>query len=255
MKSLLEVRGISKSFGGVKALFQLSLSVGAGEFVGLIGPNGAGKSTLFDVISGFLAPDGGGVRFRGKDYMGAAPDVIAAAGVARTFQRLRVLRQMSVLDNLLIACPGQPGERLGNMLFARRASSNREAVIRREGERLLAEFDLAPFSQCLAGELSYGQQKVLSLAACIAKGSSVLLLDEPVAGLDPSAITRVLGALEKARGLGVAGIIIEHNLDAIAEICQRFIVLDCGNTIAEGPPEVVRQRADVVAAYLHATEA
>jgi ABC-type branched-subunit amino acid transport system ATPase component len=247
---LLDAHGLDKNFDGVKALADFSCSLQHGEILGLIGPNGAGKTTLFNVVSGFILPDGGNIVLKGKDITGTPPHWIANLGLSRTFQNLRLIRQVSVLDNVLLSFREQPGERLRNVFFRWRVSRDHENSNCKQAISLLEETGLAQKAGDLAEDLSYGQQKLLSLVCCLAAQSDVLLLDEPVAGIAPEMIEKILGIIRNLPPKGKSIILIEHNLDAVMQVCDRVIFMDAGTKVSEGLPDEVRNDPRVIEAYV-----
>lgn len=247
---LLEVQELEKSFDGIRALADFSCSLHQGEILGLIGPNGAGKTTLLNIISGFLAPENGKAMFQGMNLLGVPPHKIVMTGIARTFQNLRLIRQLSALDNVLLSFRHQPGERLVNIFFRWKNSKEQESDNRKEAVDLLEETGLAHKLDNPAEELSYGQQKLLSLVCCLAAKSEVLLLDEPVAGIAPEMIERILGIIRDLPSKGKSVIFIEHNLDAVMRVCDRVIFMDAGEKVSEGTPEEVRNDPKVIEAYI-----
>ncbi len=246
----LEIDGLDKSFGGVKALVGFSCSLGGGEILGLIGPNGAGKTTLFNVLSGFLPADGGEAVFQGKNLLKTPAHKIANLGIARTFQKLRLIRQVSVLDNVLLAFRNQPGERLGNIFFRWRRCAIAEAGNRRKALSLLEDVGLAAKANDAAEALSYGQQKLLSIVMCLAADANLLLLDEPVAGIARGMREKILAIIKKLPQQGKAVVVIEHDMEAIRDVCGRVIFMDVGKKVSEGTPEEVRNDPRVIEAYL-----
>jgi len=246
----LEIDDLKKSFDGVKALAEFSCSLREGEILGLIGPNGAGKTTLFNVISGFLAPESGNVVFRGRSLVRMPPHRIAVAGIARTFQDLRLIRQLSVLDNVLLSYRDQPGERLGSVFFRWKNCKEQEAANRREAVSVLDECGLAEKANDPAEDLSYGQQKLLSLVCCLAAKTDLLLLDEPVAGIAPEMIEKILGIIRDLPNKGKSVMLIEHDLDAVMQVCDRVVFMDAGAKVSEGTPEEVRNDPKVIEAYI-----
>ncbi len=247
---LLQVHGLHKSFDGVTALDGFSCSVGQGEIVGLIGPNGAGKTTLFNILTGFVRPNSGRASFRGLNLLRATPHRVARAGIARTFQDLRLIRRLSVLDNVLLSFRDQPGERLPNVFFRPGVVRRHEATNREEAMTLLAEVGLSGNVAGLAEYLSYGQQKLLSLVCCLAAETSLLLLDEPVAGIAPGMTEQILSIIRGLPQRGRSVILIEHNIGAIMQVCDRVIFMDSGAVVSAGTPEHVRNDPKVIEAYL-----
>ncbi|MBN2138351.1 MAG: ABC transporter ATP-binding protein [Sedimentisphaerales bacterium] len=247
---LLEVQRLEKSFDGIRALADFSCSLRQGEILGLIGPNGAGKTTLLHVISGFLPPESGRVMFQGKDLLGLPAHKIAMIGIARTFQTLRLIRQVSVLDNVLLSFRHQLGEKLGSIFFQWKNSKEQETANRKEALRLLEQAGLSEKANEPAEDLSYGQQKLLSLVFCLAAKGELLLLDEPVAGIAPEMIEKILGIIRDLPSKGKSVILIEHNLDAVMQICDRVIFMDVGAKVSEGTPDEVRNDPRVIEAYI-----
>ena len=249
-EAALEIRELRKTFDGVTALDGFSCAVGAGELLGLIGPNGAGKTTLFNAVTGFIPPDRGKVLLNGRDLVGLAPHRIANAGVARTFQKLRLIRRISVLENVLLAFRDQPGERLLNVFFRWGACRRQEEANRKKAMELLDFAGLRAKADDPAEALSYGQQKLLSLVCCLASGAELLLLDEPVAGIAPEMVGRILSILRGLPEQGKSVVLIEHNLDAVMQVCDRVIFMDAGRKVSEGTPEEVRSDPKVIEAYI-----
>jgi len=247
---LLKVENVHKAFDGVKALNDVSVDIRHREVVGMIGPNGAGKTTLFNVLTGFLAADQGTATLRGQNILRKPPHVIAETGIARTFQRLRLIRHLTVLDNILLWRRGQPGERMVNVFFRWRASAKKEAENRGAARSLLADVGLSEKTNDPADNLSYGQQKLLSLACCLASGAELLLLDEPVAGIAPEMIEHILSIIEGLPARGRSVMLIEHNLDAVARVCSRVVFMDSGAKVCEGTPQEVRNDPRVIEAYI-----
>jgi ABC-type branched-subunit amino acid transport system ATPase component len=250
MSVVLDVQGLEKHFNGVSALNDFTCSVSDGEVLGLIGPNGAGKTTFFNVVSGFLTPESGTVTFKGNNITNISPHRIANLGIHRTFQELRLMRQVSVLENVLFSFGEQLGERLRNVFFRRRRSQHQENENRKEALTLLGDASLLQKADEPADNLSYGQQKLLSLVCCLASGSQILLLDEPVAGIAPEMIDKILGIIRDLPSKGKSVILIEHNLDAVMQVCDRVIFMDAGVKVSEGTPEEVRNDPKVIEAYI-----
>ncbi|TET34907.1 MAG: ABC transporter ATP-binding protein [Planctomycetota bacterium] len=248
-EELLIIQGLEKNFDGIRALADFSCSLSQGQILGLIGPNGAGKTTLLNIISGFTTPERGNITFKGMSIVRMSPHKIARAGIARTFQDLRLIRQLSVLENVLLSFENQPGEHLANLFFRWKQSKKQEAAIRNEALILLAEAGLAEKANDQAENLSYGQQKLLSLVCCLAAKGDLVLLDEPVAGIAPEMIDNILGIIRDLPQKKKSVILIEHNLDVVMQICDRIIFMDAGTKICEGTPGEVRNDAKVIEAY------
>ncbi len=248
---LLEIHGISKHFGGVAAVSDASFSVAEGSITALIGPNGAGKTTVFNLISGFLRPDGGTICFAGRRIDGFRGDVIASAGLVRAFQTARVLTRMSVLDNMLLAAKHQPGERLGMGWIAPRRVAKREREIRERALEVLDLVRLRPLAGDYAGTLSGGQRKLLELGRALMVEPRMILLDEPMAGVAPVLAQQLLDHIQRLREReGVTVFVIEHDMDVVMSISERVIVMDEGQVIADGSPERIQNDERVIEAYL-----
>lgn len=242
--TLLEVRGLSKAFHRTAALTDVTFAVREGEILGLIGPNGSGKTTAFNCASGLLVPDRGSIRFRGEEIAGRGPHVAFRRGLGRTFQLLQVFPRLSVLENLLVA--GQ--ERTGGIL--RRMLGRDTTSLRTRARALLAFLGLEALAEAPAGQLSYGQQKLLDFGMALMAEPVLVLLDEPMAGIHPATVEQLVGRIRELNRTGVAFAIIEHNLGVVMDLCHRVVVLNHGSIIAEGAPEAVREDPQVVAAYL-----
>ena len=247
MTPLLEVRDVAHAFGGVRAVDGATFDVQAGSITGLIGPNGAGKSTLFNCISGFLRPRSGRVSMEGRRIDRLPPHRIARGGLVRTFQTPRALLRMTVAENVLLATPRHPGERLG-----RRGRSREREAQARAGE-LLALVGLDGHAGALAGTLSGGQRKLLDLIRALQAEPRLLLLDEPMAGVNPTLRVELLQHIRDLRDRdGITLLIVEHDLDFVMGASDRVVVLNDGRVIANGTPEEVRGDERVVDAYLGA---
>lgn len=250
MNTLLKIENINKSFDGVKALNNFSCEVHENEIVGLIGPNGAGKSTLFNVITGFIESDNGNIQFSGKVITKLSSHKIIKLGISRTFQDLRLIKQMSVLDNILLCFNSQNGEELQNIIF------RSKSILKVEEENKLKALDLLRYAGIeekaddLAGTLSYGQQKLLSIICCLAADSKLLLLDEPIAGINPEMREKILTIISELPSKGKSVILIEHDMDFIISMCSRLIFMDAGFKVSEGTPEEVRNDPKVIEAYI-----
>jgi len=251
---LLDVEGVVKRFGGIRAVNGATLSVREGGITALIGPNGAGKTTLFNVLTGFYKGDQGSVTFRGEEILGEPSYEIAQKGMVRTFQITKALAAMPVIDNMMLAAPDQPGELLRNVIFRPRASKEREVEVRKQALELLGLFNLRDLADAYAGTLSGGQRKLLELARALMAEPKLLLLDEPMAGINPTLGRRLLDYLQGLRReLGVTVLFIEHDMEVVMNHSDRVIVMAEGTGISEGTPDEIRKDQRVIDAYLGET--
>ena len=253
MSALLEVRDVTRSFGGIRAVDGASFDVAAGSLTALIGPNGAGKSSLFNVVSGFLRAERGTVRFRGQAIHRRPPHRIARFGLVRTFQTPRALTKMSVLENVLLAAPHNRGERLGRVFATPRTARAHEDAAEQEARRLLALVRLDRHADDYAGTLSGGERKLLDFARVLMTQPRLILLDEPMAGVNPTLAAQLLEHMLAERDeRGVAFLLVEHDLDLVMRACDTVVVMNEGRILTVGTPEEVRGDARVVDAYLGA---
>lgn len=246
----LSVQGLSKHYYGLTAVDGLSYDVAAGEVVGLIGPNGSGKSTSIDCVSGFQRADGGRWFLDGRELTGLPPHRIAQAGLTRSFQTVRAFDELTLLENLCVAV--QENDGIGWMQALRRGPALRRADAAAEARArdLLATVGLSEYAGAPAAILSYGQRKLLAIAASMMAHPRVVVLDEPVAGVNPTMIRRIEQVIHKLNAEGVTLVIVEHNVEFIMNLCRRVVVLEAGSKIADGPPELIRNDPRVLAAYL-----
>jgi branched-chain amino acid transport system ATP-binding protein len=249
---LLELRGVSRRFGGLAAVADLSMDVAAGTLHGLIGPNGAGKSTVFNLISGVLPLSSGEIRFKGQRISGLRPADICRRGIARTFQATTVFGEYTVLENLMVA--GQPRADDGTLgALVRSARYCRGEVTAHERAReLLAPLRLDGVADRVVGSLPHRDQKALSIGMALATGAEILLLDEPLAGLAMQETRDVMDLLRTLRRRGLTVLLVEHDMRAVMDLCDRITVLDHGIRIAEGTPSEIQSNLAVVEAYLGA---
>ncbi len=249
---LLELRAVSRHFGGLAAVADLSMEVAAGTVHGLIGPNGAGKSTVFNLISGVLPLTSGEIRFKGQRISGLRPADICRRGIARTFQATTVFSEYTVLENLMVA--GQPRADDGTLAALVRSARYRrgEVMAYERARELLAPFRLDAVADRVAGSLPHRDQKALSVAMALATGAEIVLLDEPLAGLAMEETRDVMDLLRTLRRRGLTVLLVEHDMRAVMGLCDRITVLDHGTRIAEGTPSEVQSNPAVVEAYLGA---
>jgi branched-chain amino acid transport system ATP-binding protein len=235
--ALLEVEGLHRRFGGLKAVDGLSFRLEHGAILGLLGPNGSGKTTALNLISGVLKPDSGSVRLAGEETAGTPSFRLARRGIARTFQLVRVFATMTVRDNVMAGLAF-----CGPLLFGKRAT--------KRCEELLAQVGLQGQGELLAGSLNYIDQKRLELARALAAQPRVLLLDEWLAGLNPTELVEAIGLIQRVRAGGVSIVMVEHVLEAVRRLCDQCVAMNAGAPIAAGSPDVVLSHPEVVRAYL-----
>jgi branched-chain amino acid transport system ATP-binding protein len=248
---LLELERVDKVFGGLHALKGVSLSVAGGEIFGLIGPNGAGKTTLFNVITGVYTPEAGRVRFDGAEIAGLGPAPIAARGIARTFQNIRLFRAMSVEENVMVAGHMLHKSGLFSAIFRTQGHADDERALLARAHELLDVLGLRGHASDIAGSLPYGSQRRLEIARALMLQPKLLLLDEPAAGMNSSEARELERQIRVLRDeLGVTIVLVEHNMSVVMSVCERIHVVDHGETIAEGAPAEVREHPRVLAAYL-----
>jgi len=248
---IFEAEGVVKRFGGIRAVNQASMTVEKGSITALIGPNGAGKTTFFNVITGFYKPDGGRASFDGRAVLGKPSYSIARLGMVRTFQITKALAAMPVIDNMLLAAPDQPGEHLQNVIFKPRSWRAREREAHQQAEELLDVFNLTRLRDHYAGTLSGGQRKLLELARALMTKPRFLLLDEPMAGINPTLGKRLLDHMQRLRAEdGVTFLFVEHDMEVVMNHSDRVVVMAEGRVIASGPPEEMRRDQAVIDAYL-----
>jgi ABC-type branched-subunit amino acid transport system ATPase component len=250
--SLLEVESVSVSFGGLAALKRVGFAIQPGEIVGLIGPNGAGKTTLFNCLTAFQPVSEGHMRFRGVPLDTLAPHQVAALGLARTFQTSRIFRRMTVLEHLLVG--RHLHQRTGLWAAIGRPAwvAREEAEARARGLKVLALFEdrLLPRIQDSADTLSYANRRRLEIARALVSEPTLLLLDEPTAGMNPHESQGIAQLIKRIRDLGITVLLIEHDMKVIMEVSDRIVVLDHGEKIAEGLPEEIRRNQEVIQAYM-----
>jgi neutral amino acid transport system ATP-binding protein len=248
MTDLLAVENVSKSFGGLQALSDCSLTLEEGTIGGLIGPNGSGKTTLFNVVTGYVRSDAGRVLFRGKPVTGAKPDRVFSLGIGRTFQLTRIFGRLTVLENMLVATQRQEGW-LRSVVRATASAAERARAM-----DLLGFVGLARLWDSPAGTLSYGQRKLLELAYVLVAEPSVILLDEPAGGINPTLIGEIRDRILELNKQGTTFLIVEHNMEFVMGLCHNVTVMDAGCAIVSGPPAEVRVDPRVLDAYLGSIE-
>ena len=248
--SILEAVNLSKSFGGLKAVNQASLSVQTNSITGLIGPNGAGKSTLFNLLSNFLQADEGQVFFQGQPIQHLAPHKIARMGFIRTFQVARVLSRLTVLENMLLGTQNQTGENLFSVIVQPQKIRTQERENKEKALSILESVGLIDKAYDYAGALSGGQRKLLEMARTLMTNPKLILLDEPAAGVNPTLINQICQHIVNWNKMGISFLIIEHNMDVIMSLCSHVWVLAEGANLADGTPEYIQNNEQVLSAYL-----
>ena len=241
--SLLEIEGLTKHFFRLTALSQVSLSVEEGDLLGVIGPNGSGKTTLFNCVTGVLRPTSGQVRFKGADITGLSADLVHRRGIARTFQLIQLFPEMTVTENMLLAAQEREGSLLGRLLRREGTGASRRALA------LLEYLGIAPLKDHLAANLSYGQQKLLDFGMALMSEPEMILLDEPLAGVNPTMIKNLVSHIQTLNARGHTFVVIEHNMEVVMSLCRRIVVLSQGERIAEGTPAEVADNPLVLDAY------
>jgi branched-chain amino acid transport system ATP-binding protein len=250
MTALLRVEGLTRRFGGVVAVDGVSFAVREGEIVGLIGPNGAGKTTVINLLTGLLKPSDGAIAFGDVRLDQLPAHRIARAGVARTYQNIRLFRGLSVLDNVIVGTHGHTSAPFAARLVFAPAARREEEAARERARALLARVNLAGRAGARATSLPYGEQRRLEIARALASRPRLLLLDEPAAGMNPVEMDQLIALIRSLRDEGQTILLIEHNMQVVMGVCDRIVVLNFGRVIAEGTPTEIGANKEVIAAYL-----
>jgi branched-chain amino acid transport system ATP-binding protein len=250
LMALLHVAGLTQRFGGVVAVDDVSFDVGEGEIVGLIGPNGAGKTTVINLLSGLLRPTAGTITFDDQRLDQLSPHRITRAGVARTYQNIRLFRGLSALDNVIVGTHTRTSASFAARLVFAPAVRREEEGARATARQLLARVNLGGRDAARATSLPYGEQRRLEIARALASAPRLLLLDEPAAGMNPAEMDQLIALIRSLRADGQTILLIEHNMQVVMGVCDRIVVLNFGRKIAEGTPQEIGQNNDVIAAYL-----
>jgi branched-chain amino acid transport system ATP-binding protein len=249
--TLLQIKDLTQLFSGLCAVSELNLSIEKRELVGLIGPNGAGKTTVFNIASGFYQPSHGEIIFQGRNLAGLKPHQVSALGIARTFQNIRLWKEMSVLDNILVAQHFHLGYGLGSLFFRTPRYLKREREIRLKAMELLEIFKIDKFAEEKPGNLPYGMQRKVEIVRALSSGPKLLLLDEPAAGLQSTDVTELISLIEWVfEQFDLSIWMIEHQMKVVMSLCSRIGVIDFGRLIASGTPTEIQQSPEVIKAYL-----
>lgn len=249
--ALLEIENMSKTFGGLKAISNVTFSLDKGRIVSIIGPNGAGKTTFFNTLTGIYKPDGGTIKFNGKSLVGLRPDQIAARGIARTFQNIRLFPDMTVIENILVGMHIHFKQSPLQTLFRLPAFKKEEAEAEKKAARLMQYVGLKRVENEIAKNLPYGAQRRLEIARALAADPLLLLLDEPAAGMNPQETEDIIRLFREIKAdMGITILLIEHDMRVVMNISEDICVMDYGEKIAEGTPQEIRANTRVIEAYL-----
>jgi branched-chain amino acid transport system ATP-binding protein len=251
---LLEVKRLTKHFGGLSAITELNLDVMDSEILGIIGPNGAGKSTLFNLICGFYRPTQGTVTFEGKDITGLSAHRIAQLGIGRSFQASTLFLKLTVFDNVFIGFNMAYKEGVWKSFLHTPSALREERIVKEKVCEILEFMGMADLKDQIAHNLPHGHQRILGVCIALATRPRLLLLDEPLTGMHPEETARMLDLIRKLQERDITIVLVEHNMDAVMQLCDRIVVLNYGRKLAEGFPNEVRENREVIAAYLGAEE-
>ncbi len=250
MTALLAITGLTRRFGGLVAVDSVDLAIEPGTVHGLIGPNGAGKTTVLNLVSGHLAASAGTIAFNGRDIVDLPPERRAAAGIRRTFQNLKLFREMSAVENVMVGLHAGTRSEIFHSLLRTRFQKTEEASIRRRAQEALDFVGLLAVADQPAGSLPYGNQRLLEIARAFVAKPALLLLDEPAAGLNSTESKRLVDLIRRIRATGITIMLVEHHMDVVMPTCDRITVLNYGRRLADGTPAEIRLHPEVIKAYL-----
>jgi branched-chain amino acid transport system ATP-binding protein len=247
---MLKIRGLTKYFGGLAAVLNIDMDINQGEILGLIGPNGAGKTTMFNLITGFIQPTSGQIIFGQSDITGQTPHLIAQKGIVRTFQQTAFLPDFTVLQNVLVPCYLHPKSSIWEAILNTPGYKKKEQNAFERATEILKFLGLDSIRDELAQNLPHGYQRLLGIAIALSANPKLLLLDEPLSGMNVSEVNETLAFISKIQLAGVTVIIVEHNMRAVMKLCHRIVVINFGRKIAEGLPEEIKRNNEVIEAYI-----
>ncbi len=252
---MLEIRGLTKFFGGLEAVSNVDMTVQTGQIMGLIGPNGAGKTTFFNLLTGVIGPTRGSVIFEGEDITGKKPHNVAKKGMIRTFQATNIYPDFTVLDNIVLSCHLRPGVGFLETMLHTRSGRRKDREILDRSLAILREVGLDGLAHVTARNLAHGHKRTLGIAAALACGPKLLMLDEPLSGMNGEEVTETMKLITRLWEKGMTILLIEHNMRATMSLCHKIVVISFGKKIAEGTPEEIKAHPEVVKAYLGAGHA
>jgi branched-chain amino acid transport system ATP-binding protein len=247
---MLQIEGLTKNYGGLTAVNHVDMKLQRGEIAGLIGPNGAGKTTFFNLVTGYVRPSKGLVTFEDRNITGRSPSYIAANGIVRTFQGNNLFLDFTVLENMVLACHLKPGIRFWETFFRTPACKRKDSLVLQRSQKILELVGLKNMEGFVAGSLAHGHKRKLGIAMALACEPKLLLLDEPLSGMNAEEVDEAITLIKKLWQGGLTIFLIEHNMRAAMSLCQRLVVLSFGKKIAEGTPDEIRSNPEVIKAYL-----